>query len=54
MRVLEVKQITDEEDTGQGILRIEGKVKRAGKTQGRNGKVRERETRGITETTQNQ
>jgi hypothetical protein len=36
MRVLEGKQITDEEDTGQRILRIEGKVKRAGKTQGRN------------------
>jgi hypothetical protein len=36
MRVLEGKQITDEEDTGQTILRIEGKVKRAGKTQGRN------------------
>lgn len=36
IRVLEGKQITDEEDTGQRILRIEGKVKRAGKTQGRN------------------
>jgi len=36
MRVLEGKQITDEEDTGQRILRIKGKVKRAGKTQGRN------------------
>jgi hypothetical protein len=36
MRVLEGKQITDEEDTAQRILRIEGKVKRAGKTQGRN------------------
>jgi hypothetical protein len=35
MRVLEGKQITDKEDTGQRILRIEGKVKRAGKTQGR-------------------
>ncbi|CAM6008829.1 unnamed protein product [Sphagnum balticum] len=36
MRVLEGKQITDEKDTGQRILRIERKVKRAGKTQGRN------------------
>jgi hypothetical protein len=36
MRVLEGKQLTDEEDTGQRIFRIEGKVKRAGKTQGRN------------------
>lgn len=36
IRVLEGKQITDEEDTGQRILRIEGKVKRGGKTQGRN------------------
>jgi len=36
MRVLEGKQTTDEEDTGQRILRIEGKVKRARKTQGRN------------------
>jgi hypothetical protein len=53
MRVLEGKQIADEEDIGQRILRIEGKVKRAGKTQGRN-KRGERETRGITETTQNQ
>ncbi len=38
MRVLEGKQITDEEATGQRILRIEGKMKRAGKTQGRNEK----------------
>jgi hypothetical protein len=34
MRVLEGKQITNEEATRQRILRIEGKVKRAGKTQG--------------------